>query len=64
MYDEHRFAQARGLHLDATRVGEDKVARGHGDVKSRTSSGSRMRRRSKSSSYSCAASRTSNLTMG
>ena len=28
-HDEHRLAQARGLLLDATRVGEDEVARGH-----------------------------------
>lgn len=28
-YDEHGLAQARGLLLDAARVGEDEVARGH-----------------------------------
>ena len=28
-HDEHRLTQARGLLLDATRVGEDEVARGH-----------------------------------
>lgn len=28
-HDEYRFAQARGLLLDAARVGEDDVARGH-----------------------------------
>ena len=28
-HDEHRLAQARGLLLDAARVGEDEVARGH-----------------------------------
>lgn len=28
-HDEHRFAQARRLLLDAARVGEDEVARGH-----------------------------------
>lgn len=28
-HDEHRLAQARGLLLDAARVGEDKVARRH-----------------------------------
>lgn len=28
-HDEHRFAQARGLLLDAAGVGEDEVARGH-----------------------------------
>ena len=28
-HDEHRLAQARGLLLDATGVGEDEVARGH-----------------------------------
>ena len=28
-HDEHRFAKARGLLLDAARVGEDEVARGH-----------------------------------
>lgn len=28
-HDEHRLAQARGLLLDATRVGEDEVARRH-----------------------------------
>lgn len=28
-HDEHRLAQARGLLLDAARVGEDELARGH-----------------------------------
>lgn len=28
-HDEHRLAQARGLLLDAARVGKDEVARGH-----------------------------------
>ena len=28
-HDEHRLAQARGLLLDAARVGEDEMARGH-----------------------------------
>lgn len=28
-HDEHRLAQARALILDAARIGEDEVARGH-----------------------------------